>query len=161
MNDSDPRPDVDEFQDPLEIYETTYADALEEALAEKTVDQIQHSPYLAVPSTTTVRDAVKALAEHQVACLLVTENSQLVGLFSDRDVLDRVALEYDRLADEPISKVMTANPVYVHDTDSTAAALSVMAISGFRHVPVLDLNGELKGIVSPQRVTEFLTQHFG
>ena len=35
-----------------------------------------------------------------------------------------------------------------------------MAMCGFRHVPVVDLNDNLVGIVSPRRVTEFLTAHF-
>ncbi len=52
---------------------------------------------------------------------------------------------------------MTANPIYVNETSASASALCVMAVSGYRHVPIIDLGSKIKGIVSPQRVTEFLT----
>jgi CBS domain-containing protein len=51
--------------------------------------------------------------------------------------------------------------VFAYETDSAGAALSVMAVSGFRHVPVLDVDDKIVGIVSPPRVTAFLQQHFG
>ena len=51
---------------------------------------------------------------------------------------------------------MTTNPVYVYESDPSAAALSVMAVSGYRHVPILDLHDRIAGIASPQRVTAFL-----
>jgi CBS domain-containing protein len=84
----------------------------------------------------------------------------LVGVFSERDVLSKVVLEYDKVKDLPVSEVMTTEPIYVNETDSAVVALSVMALCGYRHVPVVDLNDNVVGIVSPQRVTEFLQKHF-
>lgn len=154
-----PVPD-DEFQDPLENYEPPpYADALEEALGEQPVTAMQAQPFECISPDMPVGDALQKLADIGHACLLVGEGDQLVGLLTDRDVLDRVALEFDEVKDKPVRDVMTANPVYVHDTDSAGAALCVMAVSGYRHVPVVSLEGKLVGIVSPQRVTEFLFEH--
>jgi hypothetical protein len=51
-------------------------------------------------------------------------------------------------------------PTLLFIADSSAAVLSVMAVSGYRHVPVLDLDGSIKGIASPQRATEFLQKYF-
>ena len=68
-------------------------------------------------------------------CLLVEEEGRLVGVFSDRDVLKKVALEYDQMKDTPVSELMTKEPVFVYESSRSAAALSVMAVSGFRHVP--------------------------
>jgi len=154
-------PDPDDFQDPLENYEPkTYDDPLEQALAEDTVGAIRHEPFVTISPETSVHEAVEKLAGLHVACLLVAEDNKLVGIFSDRDVLDKVTLEYDLVKDRPVREVMTDQPIYVHEGDSAAAALSVMAVSGYRHVPVLTTGGELVGIVSPQRVTGFLRQHF-
>jgi CBS domain-containing protein len=74
-------------------------------------------------------------------------------------LLDRVLLEYDEIRDQPVRSIMTADPVFVSDSDSPAAVLCVMAVSGFRHVPVLDADGAIAGIVSPRRITEFLLEH--
>ncbi len=148
------------FQDPLEDFEPKkYADALEKALAERTVAEIQSQPYASVFPDTPVAEAVEKLAGLHVACLLVEEEGKLIGVFSDRNVLDKVALEFDAFKDRHVREVMTENPVYVYETDSAAAALSVMAVSGYRHVPVVDVNQKLLGIVSPQRVAAFLREH--
>ena len=61
--------------------------------------------------------------------------------------------------DRPVSDVMTTRPVYVYGTDPAAAVLSVMAVSGHRYVPILNLDDQLVGIASPQRVTTFLRRY--
>ena len=151
----------DDFQDPLENYDPkTFDDPLEQALAEQSVMAIQHEPFSAVPQEMPVCEAVQKLASMHAACLLVEQDGQLVGVFSDRDVLNSVALEYDQVKDLPVSEVMTPQPVFVFESDSSAAALAVMADSGYRHVPILDLQHKITGIVSPQRVTGFLHSYF-
>ena len=152
-----------EFQDPLENYDApTYADPLEQALAEEPVTAIQTHPYAAITPETTVDQALRKMAGEEIACLLVADgNGKLVGVFSDRDVMNKVALEYEDVKGRPVSEFMTGDPVYVCDTDTASAAICVMAVSGYRHVPVVALDGQLLGIISPQRVTHFLCEHFG
>jgi CBS domain-containing protein len=135
-------------------------DPLEVALADETVAAIQTQPFAAVTPNASIADAVARLANLEVGCLLVAENGKLFGVFSNRDVLDKVADRYDQIKDRAVSEVTTSNPIFVHETDSAAAALHVMAVSGFRHVPVMNLNDEPVGIVSPQRVLGFLREHF-
>jgi CBS domain-containing protein len=162
MPDESSRPATpEEFKDPLENYDPKkYGDPLEQALCEETVAAIQHEPYECVSPEATVEAAVEKLAGLHIACLLVERQGELLGVFSNRDVLDKVALEYDQLRGHPLSEVMTNNPIYVYNTDSAAAALAVMVVAGHRHVPVLDLRKKLVGIVSPQRVTAFLRRHY-
>jgi len=148
---------TEEFTDPLQNYDPkTYNDPLEKALADEKVAAIQSTPVATVTPDTPVHAAVAMLARLKVSCLLVVKDGKLVGVFSDRDVLDRVALDYDQVKDRPVGKLMTTDPVFVYETDSAAAALSIMAVSGFRHVPVTDIEQKVVGIVSPQRVAEFL-----
>ena len=150
-----------EFQDPLENYDPVeYDDPVREALAEQTVEAIQHEPFASIAPDVTIADAIQKLSGNHISCLLVEEDGKLVGVFSDRDVLNKVALEYDQLKDQPVNSVMTTDPVYVYKTDPSAAALSVMAVTGFRHVPILDVDGKIVGIASPQRVTAFLQKFF-
>lgn len=147
----------EDFQDPLQNYEPKeFADPIQEALAEETVGSIQHTPYATISPETPVGEAIRELAAAHVACLLVVEEGRLVGVFSDRDALDKVALEYDEVHDRPVSEFMTPNPVYVYETDASASALCVMAVNRHRHVPILDLDEKVTGIISPQRVTQFL-----
>ncbi len=162
MSDKSPQiPLPEEYRDPLKDFDPKhYSDPLERALCEETVAAIKHEPYECISPETSIEAAVKKLAGLHIACLVVATDSELLGVFSDRDVLDKVALEYEELRARPVSEVMTRNPIYVCETDSAAAALAVMVVAGYRHVPVLNSRGKLVGIVSPQRVTAFLSQHY-
>lgn len=150
-------PDPNEFQDPLENYEPKdYDDPLERALVEEEIGTIRHEPFTTISPETPVHEAVSKLAGSHISCLLVAEKGRLVGVFSDRDVLSKVAFEFESVKDRPVRDVMTTDPIYVFETDSAVCALSVMATCGYRHVPVVDLNDNLVGIISPQRITDFL-----
>ncbi len=152
---------AESFQDPLENYDPkTYDDRLEAALMEETVAAIQATPYITIPPDMPVEQAIKQLVGQCVSCALVAKEDRLVGIFSDRDALDQAALEYETVKDQPVSQIMTTNPISVHEDDSTAAALSVMAAVGYRHVPVLNAEEKVVGIVSPVRIVDFLKEYF-
>jgi CBS domain-containing protein len=153
-------PIPEEFEDPLSNYEPrSYQDALEEALAEKTVANLQLRPYVEVPPETSVFHALQALAGLKVASILVVENHKLLGVFTERDTLERVATRFADVKDRPVSEVMTTNPVVLYETDPAGAALSAIAVAGYRHVPVLDVHNRVVGVVSPRRVFAFLRQY--
>ena len=84
-----------DFVDPLSNYEPReYSDALQEALAEETVAAIRSRPYAEISPDKSIYSALQALAGLKVASLLVVENGRLVGVFTERDVLERVALRF-------------------------------------------------------------------
>ena len=152
---------ADEFKDPLSNYDSaTYHDPLEKAIAQQTDGAVESQPCATIAPDTPVHQAVQRLSNLEVACLVVAENRRLLGVFTERDVLDKVALQFDEVKDRPVSEVMTPKPDFVYETDAVAAALFVMAASGHRHVPVLDPNERIVGIVSPIRVTTFLQRYF-
>ena len=92
--------------------------------------------------------------------MVVDDQQRLVGVFSDRDALDKVVLEYDEVKDKPVRELMTKKPIRVREDESAAAALCVMAAAGYRHVPIVSADDTVMGMVSPRRVVEFLQQHF-
>jgi CBS domain-containing protein len=159
VNASNPGPE--EFQDPLENFEPKeFDDPLEQALVEEEIGTIRHEPFTTISPDTTIQKAVELLAERHIACLLVAEQDKLVGVFSERDVMARLALEFEDWKHRPVRDAMTSDPVYVNEIDSAVSALTVMAVCGCRHVPVVDLDEKLTGIISPQRITDFLRKHF-
>ena len=149
-----------EFQDPLENYDPVeYQDNFERALAEKPVTAIHTQPFTAIAESTPVHEALQTLVGKDIASTLVVDKDQrLVGIFSDRDALDKVALEYDAVKDKPVSEVMTNHPIRIGEDESAAAALCVMASAGYRHVPIVAADGKVIGIVSPYRLVEFLQE---
>jgi len=150
-----------EFEDPLSNYEPArYADALEEALAEETVAAIQSKPYAEISPDKTVYGALQALAGLKVASLLVVEKGKLVGVFTERDVLERVASRYREVKSLPVREVMTTSPIVVYETDPAGTALSAIAGAGYRHVPVLDIEDRVVGVISPRRMFAFLQDRY-
>jgi CBS domain-containing protein len=151
---------ADDTVDSLNNYEPRpREEPLKEVLSEETVAAIQSQPFVVIPPDTPVLRAMQTLAGLEIGCVLVGEDDRLVGIFTQRDVLDRVAEQYEQVKDLPISELMTSNLVAVYDSDPAAAALCAMAAGGYRHVPVLNMNEEIVGIVGPQRVTAFLQQY--
>ncbi len=145
------------FQDPLENYDPkAYNDPLEQAICESPASEIQHEPYTTISADESVATALDRLAKDHIACLMVVENGKLVGVFTNREVLHKVALADDALQ-LSVREVMTPNPVRVRDDDPIAATLCVMAVHGYRHVPIVGADETVQGIVSPQRVTNFLS----
>jgi CBS domain-containing protein len=83
-----------------------------------------------------------------------------VGIFTQRDVLMKIVHDYDRVKASPIRQVMTPDPVVVRDTDNPAKAINLMAVGGFRHIPVLDVDDRVVGLIGPRRATAYLKHHF-
>ena len=158
MTSPDSGPD---FEDPLENYDPPeFDDPVERALHEQRASAIPSKPFTVVSADTPTAAALAQLVGKHIACVLVEDGDRLAGVFSDRDVLEKVALEYDRVKDLPVREVMTTDPVHVHQDDAASAVFSVMAVSGHRHVPVVDSEHAIVGIVTPQRATSFLQKHF-
>ncbi|MCA9197457.1 MAG: CBS domain-containing protein [Planctomycetales bacterium] len=154
--------DPDKFEDPLANFDPKeYESSLQEALVERTVGQIPPQPAQRISPTDTVRDAVQKMAQGNLASLLVVDQQGcVIGIFTERDVLDNVAEQYERVADHAISEVMTADPAVVYDSDPSAAAIASIAVAGHRHVPVLGVGGSLIGTLEPRHVFAFMEKYF-
>lgn len=102
-----------------------------------------HSCDVALP----VRDAVALLAQKRIGALPVTERGAIAGIFSERDVIYRLAKEGERALDRPVGEVMTAPVISVARATAVLEALALMTQRRIRHLPVIE--GEaLIGFVS-------------
>ncbi len=95
----------------------------------------------------TVLEAIRRMAEHDVGALLVLEDDQLVGFFSERDYSRKVILQGLRSEGTPVRTVMST-PVLTISPDATVQqGLSIMSEKFVRHLPVTDGSGVI-GVVS-------------
>ncbi|WP_295400759.1 CBS domain-containing protein [uncultured Thiocystis sp.] len=109
---------------------------------------IANQQTLTMPPTGTVLDAACLMAERRVGAIAVVDRGDLVGLFTERDLLNRVvALGRDPGA-VTINEVMTHRPVTIREHQSLAEGLDIMFGHHFRHLPVLDEAGALLGVLS-------------
>jgi len=100
-----------------------------------------------VESTQTVYNAVRTMAELGVGALMVIDDGQLVGMFSERDYARKVILEGRASRETPVSEVMSSPIVTIHPQATAQEGLALMTQKRFRHLPVVDDNG-LLGLVS-------------
>ncbi len=85
-----------------------------------------------------MRDAIAILAEKRIGALPVTDQGRVVGIFSERDVIYRLAEEGESCLSRPLGEVMTAPPITVDRETPCDGALALMTRRRIRHLPVLD-----------------------
>ncbi len=94
-----------------------------------------------------VRDAVALLAGKRIGAVPVLDKGTLVGIFSERDVIYRLAEEGDMCLDRMVGTVMTAPPITVETSTKVDEALGLMTRRRIRHLPVVR-DGAMCGFIS-------------
>jgi CBS domain-containing protein len=94
-----------------------------------------------------VRQAARLLAENRIGCLPVLAGGEVVGIFSERDLLYCVDREGGSVLVRPVSEVMTAPAITIGADTDVLTALSLMTRRRIRHLPVME-GGRLAGFVS-------------
>ncbi len=135
------------------------ASEVEKTITRKTIRSLKPPAPLSIGSNTSVGDAIQMLVNKKIGCLLVEDGDQLVGIFTERDVLNRVS-ENPNVMDRPVQEFMTKTPTTVRLDDSIAYALHAMDLGGYRHLPVMDGNGKPKGIISIRDILGYLCDRF-
>ena len=149
--------DPEKFEDPLQNFEPpVYESELERAVCENEVSSLTPPTPRTISGDETVETAIRLLHEANLSSLVVTDGDQLVGIFTDRDVLERVSEHYDKLKYQPIRSIMTSDPMVVYEDDPIGAAIAAVAVAGYRHVPMLSTDGKVSGIVEPRCLFEFI-----
>ena len=93
-----------------------------------------------------VGDAARVMKRNRIGAIMVVEDEQLIGIFTERDALFRVLAD-NRDQSTPVRDVMTRNPLSISPDKPFAEALQIMHEGRFRHVPVVE-NGRAIGMVS-------------
>jgi CBS domain-containing protein len=113
----------------------------------KDVLESKGSNILSISPKETVYKALEILAEYDIGALLVIEEGQLVGIFSERDYARKVILKGRSSKETPVGELMTSK-VYSISTDKTIEeCMALMTTTRSRHMPVFEDN-KLVGVVS-------------
>jgi CBS domain-containing protein len=98
--------------------------------------------------TATVLDAALQMAERRVGAVAVVEKGELVGIFTERDLLNRVVAASRDPRSVTLAEVMSANPLTIRNDQPLVDALDIMFSRRFRHLPVVNASGDLGGVMS-------------
>lgn len=111
-------------------------------------DILTGRPPITVPPTASVVQACAMMDRHEVGALGIVEDGRLEGMLSDRDVIRRCIATGRDPTTTPVRSIMTARPASVAPEERLMDALDLMQGFGFRHLPVVGLDGDLVGMVS-------------
>ena len=96
----------------------------------------------------TVYEALQVLAEKDVGALVVLDDERLAGILSERDYARKVILHDRASADTRVAEIMTSEVRTVGPDESVEDCMGLMTSHHIRHLPVLDDDGRLLGVIS-------------
>jgi CBS domain-containing protein len=124
------------------------------------IQVLPFAPPLSVTRKTSVAEAIRVMQEQHVGCVLVQEGDRLVGIFTERDVLNKVAGSATDPRQTLVETVMTADPEALPVDASISFALNLMSEGGFRHLPLVDAAHRPVGMLSVKHVVRYLADLF-
>jgi CBS domain-containing protein len=120
----------------------------------KLLQMCDETPATVLPDTT-VAEAIQTMIDRRVGAVAVVDAEfKVVGIFSERDVLKKVALNIDDPHKVKVSEVMTMAVEMATNETTSIEALNAMLESHFRHLPIVDKNGRLLGVLSIRNILE-------
>ena len=117
----------------------------------KVYDLVKDRRVYFIEADRTVLEAARLMMEHSFGALPVMRNGELVGIFSERDIMNRVVAVGRTPGTTRVAEVMTANPRSVSPDETVENCLFLMREFGFRHLPICD-GKQLKGLVSSRDI---------
>ncbi|KAJ8105216.1 hypothetical protein ONZ43_g7514 [Nemania bipapillata] len=113
-----------------------------------TVLALKPSPALQIKPSTTVAEAAQLMAAKREDCVLVTDDDdRIAGIFTAKDLAFRVVGTGQKATNVTIAEIMTKNPLCARTDTSATDALDLMVRKGFRHLPVMDENQDISGVL--------------
>jgi CBS domain-containing protein len=129
---------------------------LEQSILRDGVFMLAPRQPIVVQPSTKVADVLEMLVGYSIGCVVVVEDDQPVGIFSERDALNRLGEEAINLGERPISEFMTPSPVTIESDAKIALALHKMDIGGYRHMPIV-ADGRVTGVISIRDILDYIT----
>ena len=155
--------EFDQFDDELRTME----ELLEEdeiALTDKSLESRIRSLSLRKPVVvscgTSVQKGIDKMLARHIGCILVVNDNQLAGIFTERDALLKIAGENLDLSNSKIDDFMTRDTIALHRSDSISAALRLMHEGRYRHVPIVDDLTKPLAVVSIRDIVRYIVEYF-
>jgi len=132
---------------------------IEELLRTQLISSLGREAVAPVDASTTIREVIAQMQNQRVAAKVVTDDGRVVGIFTERDVMNRIVGQ-TLAGDLPIHSVMTKDPKTLHSEDRLADAIRLMTDKGYRHIPLVDAHGKCVGMVSAGDIMDFIAERY-
>ena len=110
-------------------------------------DLLRNQATISAEAHQNVLEVASLMVEHNIGAVPVLQQGQMIGIFSERDLMVRVVVAGKDPAQTPVSQVMTEDPLTIAPDEPLETCMTLMKRHSFRHLPVC-AGRELKGVVS-------------
>jgi signal-transduction protein with cAMP-binding, CBS, and nucleotidyltransferase domain len=125
-----------------------------------TVGELSSRPHAHVDVGAPLAKVVDEMKAKGRGCVLIEENGALVGIFTERDLVARVDHSDRAWIDVTVKDVMTPMPMVARAADSLAEAMRRMVEGKRRHLPIVDDQGKVKGLISVRDILAYVASRF-
>ena len=129
------------------------------ALRKTKLRELRPTEPLCLDLQTTLSGAIEAMHSRKASCALVCDNARMAGILTERDILNKVAGEAVSF-DSPVEHFMTRDPKVLTADDYLSDAVLLMESGDYRHVPIVDSEGRVEGMISIHNVIDLLAEIF-
>ncbi len=131
---------------------------LERSIMEDKLSVLKPTLSVRIASDWPVKEVIQTMVDKRIGAVLIVEDGKLTGIFSERDIVKKIGLNYIEYADKPISEVMTPNPESLSINHTIAFGLNRMALGDYRHLPLIDEENYPTGIVAVRDIMRYIDQ---
>jgi len=143
-----------------QLHSQTSRGGFDERIFTEPLSSVSPPPPAIVEPQATIDHCVLLMQKRGVGCVLVASVGKLMGIFTERDVLTKVACNNLDTTQTLVQRVMTADPETLRLSDSIAYALNLMSIGGYRHIPLVDASTKPVGVVSSRDIMTHIVEFF-
>jgi len=112
---------------------------------------------ITLPPSSTAFEAVQKMSDHLIGSIVVMDGDSLVGIFTERDLLNRVVAKGLDPKAVSLSEVMSKNVRTVRIQESVEAVFNKMEETRCRHIPIMD-GEKVVGVLTMRNILEWLTE---
>jgi CBS domain-containing protein len=131
-----------------------------QTLAAATVGELSPRPHARVGVRDLLGEVVSEMTSKGRGAVLVEDDGALVGIFTERDLLNRVDYRDPQWSQLRVGELMTPQPMAIRSSDSLSEALHRMTKGHRRHLPVIDEHRRVLGVISIRDVLSYIAERF-
>src|ERR1051325_238611 len=114
--------------------------SLARSVMQDNLNELEKESLTVLPDAPVI-EVIERMKRARLGCALVLDEGKLVGIFTERDLLNKLTGKIAHTQTTPVRELMSANPEVLRETDSVATALNKMSMGRYRHIPVQKSDG--------------------
>ena len=124
------------------------------------LESLTQEKYIVLNEQATLQELITSIQKHPIGCVLLQNNQFISGIFTERDIVQKIVGKRYNLDEECIANYMTKNPDVLHLQDPIAFALNKMISGGYRHIPIVDNTEKPIGVIAMDNIINHLGDCF-